>query len=57
MAGGAANTLTMQINGDTVNVTDSALNYDVNTVGNVTDYTIYSDGSHNTVVAHLSLVA
>ncbi len=44
LAGGAANTLTMQINGgDTVNVTDAMANYDVNTVGNITNYTIYDD--------------
>ncbi len=48
----------MQINGgDTVNVTDAIANYDVDTVGNITNYTIYDDASHTNVVAHLSLVA
>jgi Ca2+-binding RTX toxin-like protein len=56
--GGAANTLTMNINaGDTVNITDSASNYTTSTVGNTTTYTIYDDASHTNIVAHLSLVA
>ena len=58
LAGGAANTLTMQINGgDSVNVTDNIANYDVTRSGNITNYTIYDDASHTNVVAHLSLVA
>ncbi|OYU48255.1 MAG: hypothetical protein CFE31_11385 [Rhizobiales bacterium PAR1] len=58
IAGGSANTLTLQLNsGDAVNVTDSAANYDVATVGNTTTYTVYDDALHSNVVAHLALVA
>jgi hypothetical protein len=58
IAGGAANTLTMQINGgDAVTIADAPANYTQNTVGNVTNYTIYDDALHSNVVAHLSLVA
>ena len=58
MAGGAANTLTLNFNaGDALAITDPAANYTSTTVGNTTNYTIYDDAAHTNVVAHLALVA
>ena len=58
MAGGAANTLTMQINGgDTVNITDPASNYDVEYGRQHHElYDLRRCLAHQ-LVAHLSLVA
>lgn len=58
MDGGAANTLTLHFDaGDTLNIADPAANYSAVTVGNTTNYTFYTDATHVTEVAHLSLVA
>ena len=56
--GGASNTLTLNLNsGDTFNLTDTAANYTTTSGGTgVTNYTIYTDSSHNTVQAHLTTV-
>ena len=58
MDGGAANTLTLHFDaGDVLNITDPGANFTSAVVGNTTNYTIYDDPTHTTVVAHLALVA
>ncbi len=56
--GSAASTLTLNLNsGDSFALTDAAANYTTASGGTgITNYTIYSDSSHSTVIAHLTTI-
>jgi hypothetical protein len=56
--GGASNTLTMHFSAsESLNITDPTANYTSAVSGSTTNYTIYDNAAHDTVIAHVTTIA